>query len=264
MRTLLVRACGMVALSVVTRPTSAQGTDQAARQEIRDVVRSHLHLEANRFLAIQRDERLEQLLALAVGRPATVGFLYRVSQAGDEIKEHSVVHHIFTDADPTYILAVSPADGSTYRIHGFADSATEFEKLIAAEKVKVLGSDQAEAIADFYQEVNPQHISLTPITSLIELKQAAERQCQTSAFDAGEKAFDDWWKHAKPLYEDAQFRQTAALRGSGYLVEWIILSSAGSGECGGVPLRARLEISVDGKISNPTFSPLKRKGSSAN
>lgn len=43
------------------------------------------------------------------GRPGV--FLYRVSQAGDEIKAHSVVHHIFTDADPTYFVAVS-GDGA--------------------------------------------------------------------------------------------------------------------------------------------------------
>jgi hypothetical protein len=36
-------------------------------------------------------------------------------------KEHSVVHHIFTDADPTYIVAVG-TDGTMYRIHGFSDS----------------------------------------------------------------------------------------------------------------------------------------------
>ena len=129
---------------------------------------------------------------------------------------------------------------------------------MTARKVKVLGPDQAEAVSDFYREVNPQRISMTPITSLIELKQTAERQCQTSSFDAGEKAFDAWWNHAKPLYAQVSFRQTVAPHGSGYLVEWIVLSSAGSGACGGAPLRARLEMSSDGHVGKVTFSPLEK------
>lgn len=247
---------GMVVLSTLVLQTSAQVVDQAARKQARNVVLSQLHLNPGQFLGVRRDEQLEQLLTIAVGRPGDWEFVYQVSQAGDEIKEDAVVHHLFTDAEPTYIVAVSPVDGSTYRIHGFADSQAEFERLTMAMKVKVLSPNQAEAVSDFYREVNPQRTSMSPITSLIELKQAAERQCQTGSFDAGEKAFDAWWKHAKPLYEKLAFRQTAAPHGGGYLVEWIVLSSAGSGTCGGAPLRAQLEIGSDGHVSQLTFIPL--------
>jgi len=251
---------GMAMLSMLVLPTSAQLADQAARERASNAVRSQLHLKPDQFLGVQRDGKLEQLLTVVAGRPGDLEFIYQVSQAGDEVKENAVVHHIFTDADPTYIVAVSPADGDMYRIHGFADSMAEFGRLMTATKVKVLSADQAEAVSDFYREVNPQHTSMTPITSLIELKQAAERQCQTSSFDMGEREFDAWWKHGKPLYAGVPFRQTATAIGTRFIVEWTVLSSSAPGNCGGSPLRARLEVDSDGHVGKLTFAPLSGGG----
>ncbi len=241
-------------LSSVAAPTSAQATEQMSRDQIRSVVRSQLHLKDDQFLAVQRDEPLEQELAIVAGKPGVL--LYRVSQAGDEIKAHSVVHHIFTDADPTYIVAVN-TDGVTYRIHGFSDSGAEFEKLMAATGLKVSSPEDAESLADFYRDVNPENRPLTPIPNLIDLKQTAERQCQTGTFDENERAFDAWWSRAKSLYAGVPFKQTAIQSGRGYLVEWVVLSSAAPGMCGGAPLRARLEIASDGHVGTVAFSPLK-------
>lgn len=245
-------------LSTLAVPTSAQVSDQAAREQTRNAVRSQLHLKPDQFLVVQHDEKLEQLLAIVVGRPSGLEFIYRVSQAGDEVKENAVVHHIFTDFDPSYIVAVNPADRSIYRIQGFADSLTEFGRLITATKVNLLGPDQAEAVSEFYREVNPERTAMIPITSLIELKQSAERQCQTGSFDRDEKAFDAWWNRMKPLYAEIPFKQTAANDGSGYLVEWTVLSSGAPGNCGGAPLRARLEVSPDGQVGKMSFSPLRK------
>jgi len=259
MRRLLWMLFEAAVLSMLVVTTSAQVANQDAGEQARNAVRSQLHLKPDQFLGLQRDEKLEQLLALAVGRPVGFERIYQVSQAGDEIKENAIVHHIFTDVDPTYTIAVSTSDGGSYRIHGFTDSLAEFERLMTAMKLKVLGPDQAEAVSDFYRGVNPQRTAMTPITSLIELKQAAERQCQTSSFDTGEKAFDVWWKHAKPLYEEISFRQTVVADGSGYLVKWVVLSSADSGLCGGAPLRAQLEVQKDGQIGKLKFIPLQPK-----
>jgi hypothetical protein len=66
--------------------------------------------------------------------------------------------------------------------------------------VKISSPDQAEALADFYRDVNPERRLLTPATGLLDLKQAAERQCQDVPFDPNEKGFEAWWRHAKPLY----------------------------------------------------------------
>lgn len=190
---------------------------------------------------------------------ATVGWragskiIYRVSQTGVEIKGNAFVRHIATDADFRYIIAVNPTDGSTYRISGFADSLAEFSKLMTAARLKVSSPEQAVSVADFYRAVNPDNQSLTPISSLIELKQAAERQCQTSSFEAGEEAFDAWWKRAKSLYAQVPLRQTASPHGGGYLIEWTVLSSAASGNCGGALLRARLEVASDGHVGEITF-----------
>jgi hypothetical protein len=233
-------------------------TEQAAREQARNTVRSQLNLRTDQFLGVHRDEALEEVLALAIGRRVGSEFIYRVSPIGDEIKEGAVVHHVSTDADLVYVIGISAADGSINRIRGFPDSLSEFDNLMAAARIKVSGSEQAEAVAGFYRGVNPENLSLTPISSLIELKQAAERQCQTSSFEAGEEAFDTWWKHARPLFAHVPFTQTATHHGSGYLVEWTVLSSAApSGSCGGAPLRARLEVGSDGRISKLTFSPLK-------
>jgi hypothetical protein len=256
LRTMCLTISGALMLATLAVPTSAQISDEAARAQTRNAVRSQLHLKPNQFLSVERDEKLEQLLAVLAGRPVGVEFIYQVSQAGDEIKENAIVHHIFTDIDPTYIVAVSPADGDVYRIHGFTDSLTEFGKLLAATKVKVLSPDHAEAVADFYREVNPERRSITEIHGLLELKQAAEWQCQAVPFDSNEKDFEAWWKHAKPLYSGASFKQTVARSDNGYTVEWIVLSSPGAGICGGAALRARLEIGSDGQVGKLSFAPL--------
>jgi hypothetical protein len=256
---------------------NAQMTDQAAREQARDVVRSELHstvnFKADQFLSVQRDEALEQRLAAVVARPPSwPEFIYRVSQEGDEfkeatkasptgheIRENTVVHHIVMDGDPMHIVAISSADGSVYRIHGFgrAESLAEFERLITSLKVRVTSPDQAESLADFYRKVNPENLeSLTPISRLIEFKQAAERQCQTSSFDTDQRAFTAWWKHAKPLYTEGSFKQTATPSSGGYFVEWIVLSSGTKGNCGGTPLRVRLQVGSDGHVGEPTFSPV--------
>ena len=103
---------GIAVLSAVAL-ASAQMTDKAAREQARNTVRSQLHLRPDQFLGIQRDETLEQARALAVGKRAESQFIYRVGQAGDEIKENAVVHHISTDADLIYIVAVDSADGTS-------------------------------------------------------------------------------------------------------------------------------------------------------
>jgi hypothetical protein len=249
---------GLAVLSAFVALANAQMTDQAAREQARNIVRSQLSLRPDQFLGVQRDEALEESLALAVGKRAGSQFIYKVSPIGDEIKEGAVVHHISTDADLMYTIGVSPADGSIYRIHGFADSVAEFERLMTAAGLKVSSPEQAESVADFYRGVNPDNLSLTPISSPIELKQAAERQCQTSSFEAGEEAFDTWWKRAKSLYAQVPYRQTASPHGGGYLVEWTVLSSAANGNCGGAPLRARLEVGSDGHVGKVTFLPFQK------
>ena len=135
---------------------------------------------------------MELSLALIGGKRDVFTFL--VSQAGDEIKEHVVVHHIYTDVDPTYIVAISAIDGSVYRIHGFTDSLPEFNKLLKAQSFKIAEPEQAEFVAALYRQVNPENRSMAAISSLLDLKQAAERQCQATPFDANETNFGAWWK----------------------------------------------------------------------
>jgi hypothetical protein len=249
---------GLAVLPILIFPANAQMADQIAREQARDAIRSHLHLESSKFLQVQKNEMLEQLLAEIVARPSRSELIYNVSEEGNEIKEHTVIHHIVMDGDPTFTIAINPASGNLYRIRGFKDSLDEFNKLMTEANVKVLTTDQAEAVANFYREVNPEkHYSIVPLSTLLDLKQTAERQCQEFPFDPNNKNFDTWWKRAKPLYQDVQFKQTTSQSGGGYAVEWIVLSSTGPGMCGGAPLRARLEVSSIGHVSKLTFSPLK-------
>jgi hypothetical protein len=269
---------GMAVLSTLAVLANAQMTEQAAREQAGNIVRSELQatlrLKPDQFLVIHRDEELEQSLAIAVGEQPDLTFIYKVSPEGVEtrnstkvspegveIREHTVVYHVWTDIDLLFIIVVNPRDGSTYRIHGFGltESLAEFQRLMKASKMRVLSPDQAESLADFYRAVNPENQEdLTPILNLMELKQAAERQCQSGvkSFDADEKAFAAWWKHAKPLYAEVSFKQTAVPLSSGYFVEWIVLSSAAKGNCGGAPLRLRLAVSSDGHVDKLTASPL--------
>jgi hypothetical protein len=257
---------GTMALATFVASPNAQMTEQAAREQASNIARSELqstvHFRADQFLGIHRDEDLEQSLAIAsIGWRAGQKFIYRVSPAGFEIRENAVVNHTYVEVDPLLIVAVNSADGSTYGIHGFGrrESLAEFERLMTASKMRASSPDQAESIADFYRAVNPENQeALSPILSLLELKQAAERQCQGEAksFEVGENAFTSWWKHAESSYASLSFQQKVVPRGSGYLVEWIVLSSPSADNCGGAPLRARLEIKSDGEVGELTFAVL--------
>jgi hypothetical protein len=266
MRRWFATAFGMLLLSTLVVLANAQTTELAAREQASNAVRKELHSTVNfksdDFLGVQRDEELEQSLAAGVGGQVGLTFIYRVSPEGPEIRKSSVVYHVWTDVDPLFIVVVNPRDGSIYRIHGFglAESTAEFQRLMTGLRVQVNGPAQAESLADFYRRVNPENIeALAPISRLIDLKQAAERQCQsgTKSFDADEKAFAAWWKHAEPLYAAAPFQQTATPHGTSYLVEWIVLSSAAPNgrNCGGAVLRARLDVSSDGHFGKMTFTP---------
>jgi hypothetical protein len=192
MRSLALTAFAIMALSVLQVPVDAQISEQSAREKALTVARSKLsYLRPSQFLGIQRDEELEQKLAALVGGLNGRSFIYRLSPVGDEIKEHVVVHHIFTDIDdPVSLVAVSPVDGDTYLIRGFAGSKSDFNRLIAALKVNIASPDQAEGLAEFYREVNPERRPLAPVTSLLDLKQFAERRCQDVPFDPNEKSFE--------------------------------------------------------------------------
>lgn len=261
---------GMALLAAVAGISNEQTTEPVARQLAESIVRaelrSKLDFKPGQFLAVSRDEELEQSLAIAtVGWRTGPVFIYRASPSGVEIRKDSIVNHIATDADFVFIVAVNSADGTTYRLHdfGLAASLAEFERLIAALKVRVGSTDQAESLADFYREVNPENYeTLAPTLSLMELKQAAERQCQSGAksFDAGEEAFAAWWRRAESLYAAQPLQQQAVPHGSGYLVEWIVLSSPSRGSCGGTPLRAQLEIGSDGRVGKVTFAPVSKGG----
>lgn len=256
-----------ITLLILVECANAQISELAAREQASSAVRTELHskldFKPDRFLGVQRDEELEQSLALAVGGRTGL-FMYRVTPTGYEVRENTVVYHAWSDFDVAFIVGINPTDGSIYRIHGFGvtQSLAEFEKLMAALKVQVNSPSQAEAFADFYRTVNPgNHEGLTPIVRLMELKQAAERLCQSGgkSFDAGEKAFTSWWKRAEPMYATLAFQQKAVSHGSGYLVEWTILSSPSDENCGGAPLRAQLEISSDGRVDGPHVTPPTRE-----
>ena len=74
-RKLFLIIFGLAALSMLVVPTNAQTTEQAAREQARNVVRSQLSLRPDQFLGVPRDEMLEQSLAVAVGRRATLEFI---------------------------------------------------------------------------------------------------------------------------------------------------------------------------------------------
>ena len=251
---------GIAVLSMLAGLANGQMTDLWGCELARNAVRSQLHLKPDQFLSVQRDERLEQSLASAVGKRAGSEFIYRVSQAGDEVKEDAVVHHISTDADLDYIIVLGPGHGSSYRIHGFADSVAEFEKLTTAVGVKVSSPEQADSLAEFYRAVNPENM---PGTILKPHRTQAGRRAAVSqrreVVRHWPRGFYCRWNRAKPLYAAVPFQQKTVHHSSGYLVEWTVLSSPSGENCGGAPLRATLEVSSDGHVGKVTVSPLKKE-----
>jgi hypothetical protein len=66
----------MAVPSIFVMKANAQVTEQSAREQASNIVRSELpttmNLKPDQFLSVQRDETLEQSLALAVGRTGGV------------------------------------------------------------------------------------------------------------------------------------------------------------------------------------------------
>jgi hypothetical protein len=137
-RKLFSTILGIVILAAPMARANAQMSEQAAREQASDIVRSELHstvhFRADQFLGIERDEQLEQTLGAAAGGYAGLTFIYRASPAGVELREPAAVYHTWTHVDPLCIVVVNPRDGSAYRMDGFrlAESVAEFERLTTA------------------------------------------------------------------------------------------------------------------------------------
>jgi SAM-dependent methyltransferase len=241
--------------------TGIHVTDVAARTEVSSIIRTKRGIRPDELLRVQRDERLEQALSMAVWKAGTVAFIYRATGEGKEITgPNTLRHHFSMHADTTHVIAVGVNNGKSYHLHGDYESMAEFNKLMTDLKMRVSHTMQAEAVAEFYRAVNPENNgSLDPIHRLLELKQRVERQCQTSAFDPHEAEFDTWWKRAMPLYADLSFEQEARPRRGSYLVEWIVLSHPYPGLCASDPLRVRLKVKKNGVIGKLTYSSLRSR-----
>lgn len=97
---------GTLMLAILGPMADVQMTEQAAREQATSTIRSELHLKPDEFLDVRRDEGLERVLASVVARPSWSELIYKVSQTGDEIKEHAVVHHILMDPSERSLRSV--------------------------------------------------------------------------------------------------------------------------------------------------------------
>ena len=227
----------------------AQTNEEQARAQAKAQFRSTLHLRPTQPLEIQRREDIEEVFDTVTGVSPGAIFFYKGSPKFPPI-----------DGDSDCFVALMAANGTAFLIKGFglSNSFREFNRMLAESKVHIVTSIRAQAIADLYLAINPENRSMNPISSLLDLKQAAERQCQAVPFDPNEKDFEAWWKQAKARYSKGPFSQTATRSGSGYVVEWTVLSSSGPGLCGGAPLRAGLEVAEDGQVGRLTAVPLRQ------
>ena len=259
-RTVLLGMLAPVILSTFANSASADVTEIAARAKVSKIIHAKRTIGPDDLLRVQRDETLEQALSMAVWKVDTPAFIYRATQEGEEIKgPDTIALHIVMDADTTHVIAVEVNSGKSYHLHGDFNSMAEFNKLMTDLKVRVSNPSQAEYVAEFYRAVNPKNnTSIDAIHHLLELKQRAERQCQTGAFDFNESDFDTWWKRTKPLYADLSFEQEARPHRNGYLVEWITLSSSGPDLylCAGNPLRVGLKVKRNGTIGKRIVTSL--------
>jgi hypothetical protein len=245
----------MLAIWPLANLLHAQMSEPMARLKTLEAVHAKLELDESAFLAIYRDEPLEQRLAHVTGKLNV--FLYLVSREGDEFLEDRVIHHIVTDGGPSYVVGIVTSDPRVYRIRGFNDSRAEFNAFTKALTLTIANADTAELLADFYREVNPDNFKdLTALRNLLQFKQMGELNCQTSDFGGSERAFETWWKIAKPRYRNLSFTPHTSRSDAGFLVELLTLSASSPRSCGGAPLRTRIPISKQGQVGPPAFEPV--------
>lgn len=237
--------------------SSAQVSEEQARKLAKSETITNAHLQADRFLSTQRRDDLELLFSnVAGGVPGAVLF-YKISNEGDEIRGNRVIHHLSMHAELNFVVAVSVASGTVFRVGGFADSLAEFNRLMMASRIEVRESKKVEAVVDFYLSCNPENVSFSILRSLLEFKQSVEKQCHENegTFLSIDKAFNHWWTRHGMKYRQLKFETTIAPFHEGFRASFFTLSSTVKDwKCGAVPLQSNLEVSHLGIVKSITFS----------
>lgn len=252
---------GGIYVCVLAGVASAQLTEEQARREAREQTAAALHSTATQFLGTQRREDLERLFEAATRKPTRTILMYEVSNEGDEVRGSTVIHHLSSDAPMTFIVAVLAVRGTTFRIGGFADSLSEFNRLMADNQIRVLDSEHAQSLANFYFAVNPEKIQVNLLKSPLDLKQAVERQCHAGGRDFAylDKEFGKWWTSHRSAIIGTEFATRVSSAPGVFRVQILTLSSPTAKQtCDASPVEATLEVSDAGAVKPVSFKKLNK------
>lgn len=242
----------------------AQTSDERAREAAREAVQVSTE-RANSFFSVHRREDLEEVF-LSVrffqgGRFERDPQIFEVTDGGYEFKNGSIDYHLSVHGPFLYFVAVANAPGGVFRIGGFKDSQSEFSRLAKYYNVKLRSEFQAQEYAGLYLRLDPAHYQLVQTTSLLQLKQLAEREFDDNykGFSSGETRLNQWWAKHESALSRMSFKQTTTAVLEGFEVSFLTLSSIDdkSQADGPTPLRVTLTLTKDGQIAQPTLTPLK-------
>ena len=239
---------------------AARAPEHQAREAAKKAVRTYA--ERNTFFSAHRREDLEDVFHSVT--PITDGALnqdpkiFELSDEGYEFGSDRVEFHSSVHGPVTYLVAVGARSGETFRISGFRDSQTEFNRLAQTYHVSVGTQLQAQDYADLYFRVDPMHYRIFKTASLLLLKQLAERKYYESSdtFSAAEAQFAQWWDKNSNSLSQLTFRDDIATTDGGFTIDFLTLSGIDkkSPIPGPTPLVVRLTISKNGEVDEPRFT----------
>lgn len=256
------RLKGLFLILYLYPPMHAQLSEQHLREAAIEAVRISTQ-QPNTFFVIHRREDMEDIL-LSVRPYQAGGFerdpqIFEVSDDGYEFKNDSVDYHLSVHGPFLYFVAVANATGETFRISGFKDSQTEFNRLAKYYNVKLRTEVQAQEFANLYLQLDPVHYRLAQAASLLQLKQLAEKQFNNyyKAFSSAETRFNQWWTKHESALNRMSFRETSTTTLEGFEVSFLTVSGIDekSQRDGPLPIRVTLKISKDGQVAEPTLAP---------
>jgi len=184
-------------------PISDATAREKAKQAIREVGQGSSPLYTKRREEFE-EEILEYEVSIFEGHVAKGVFAYEVSEAGcePELNEKgSRSCSVVMDADPRWYVLVSKESGIAYRVSGFKDSQTEFNRMALDLHIRLRDAAAVERYGQLFlglhygpeTSMGGPHIRF--VANEFAARQAAEEDFHWSYKESEyEQRFGAWWK----------------------------------------------------------------------
>lgn len=194
--------------------------EEVAREKARTTARSGWGLRDDAFVNTYRREDLEDDLSDFAHHPeARPVLIYQVSEEGIEfVGPHTRRIHTILHGTSKGYVAIARDPGQAYRLWGFKDSRTEFNRLMTDVSAAVSTESDALSLFYFYRKL-VDGAERAPIYTSLDVRQAVESNFYRAY---GERRwqgkFEKWWARFCKEALGISLQPDVTTSGSGYIV----------------------------------------------